>query len=174
MITMHSRQLAGDAKPTPASLTKINLAGMCGMKRLETYQKLTTKKAGMKTVSLVNFSLDEETRRYANKLFELRVKRWGDESEALEECAGWSGMSARSFKRLMDGETKKASAFFGRIRKGYLDYVARKAAELLAVIEEEKGRYGNVRIGDLDKEMEALVAKIEAARAIKIIDPKGL
>jgi hypothetical protein len=142
------------------------------MERKETYQNVANKKSGMKAMSSVDaFSLDDETRRYASKLFRLRAEGWGSETDALEDCAGWMGMTPRSFKRLKDGETKKASSFFARARKAYLDYCARKAAELLADIEAEKGRYGHVRIGDLDQEVEALVAKIEAARSIKIIEP---
>lgn len=124
-------------------------------------------------MSVVAFSLDDETRAYARKLFKMRVGGWGDETDALEDCARWTGMTPRSFKRLKDGETKKASSFFARARKAYLDYCAKKAAELLADIEAEKARYGNVRIGDLDQEVEALVAKIAAARSIKIISNEG-
>ncbi|WP_267550337.1 hypothetical protein [Rhizobium rhizogenes] len=143
------------------------------MERKETHQNVVNKKSGMKAMSSVEaFSLDDETRRYARKLFKLRAEGWGSETDALEECAGWMGMTPRSFKRLKDGETKKASSFFAKARKVYLDYCARKAAELLADVEAEKGRFGNVRIGDLDQEVEALVAKIEAARSIKIIEPK--
>ncbi|MGV1769127.1 hypothetical protein ACQZ6B_03015 [Agrobacterium vitis] len=78
-------------------------------------------------------------------------------------------MTPRSFKRLISGETKQAGTFFSQGRKAYLDYCARKVAELQNEIQAEKARYGNVRVGDLDHEVEALVAKIEAARAVKII-----
>jgi hypothetical protein len=144
------------------------------MKRKETNQITATNKTGSKAMSAVDaISLDEETRRYAQKLFKMRVTGWGDETSALTECARWLGMSPRSFKRLKDGETKKAASFFASARKAYLDYCARKAAELLADVEEEKARFGNVRIGDLDQEVEALVAKIAAYRSIKLIEPQG-
>lgn len=144
------------------------------MTRKETHQSVATTKAGMKAMSAVDaFSLDDETRRYAQKIFKFRAEGWGSETDALEDCGKWTGMSARSFKRLISGETKSVSGFFPRVRKAYLDYCARKASELLAVIEDEKRRYGNVRIGDLDQEVEALVAKINAARSIKLIEPEG-
>ncbi|MCJ8518987.1 hypothetical protein ABID21_001892 [Pseudorhizobium tarimense] len=143
------------------------------MARTETHQPVETKQAGAKAMSAVDsFSLDDETRAYARKLFKRRVEGWGDEARALEECASWTGMTPRSFKRLITGETKQAGTFFSRVRKGYLDYCARKVAELQNEIQAEKARYGNVRIGDLDHEVEALVAKVEAARAVKILQQR--
>ncbi|MGV2071646.1 hypothetical protein ACQZ4Z_12910 [Agrobacterium vitis] len=140
------------------------------MKWTKTHQVVATKKTGSKAMSVVDaLSLDDETRAYARKLFKRRVEGWGDEGRALEECAGWTGMTPRSFKRLISGETKQAGTFFSRVRKAYLDYCARKVAELQNEIQAEKARYGNVRVGDLDHEVEVLVAKIEAARAVKII-----
>lgn len=142
------------------------------MDRMKTHQAVETSKTGSKAMSAVDaFSLDDETRAYARKLFKRRVEGWGDEGRALEECATWTGMTPRSFKRLISGETKQAGTFFSRVRKGYLDYCARKVAELQNEIQAEKARFGNVRIGDLDHEVEALVAKVEAARAVKILQP---
>lgn len=139
----------------------------------KTHQQVDAAKTGARTMSAVELSLDDETRAYARKLFNSRVKGWGDEGKALEDCAGLTGMTPRSFKRLMTGETKQAGSFFSRVRKGYLDYCARKVAELQAEIELEKARYGDVRIGDLGHEVEALAAKIAACRSIKIIDTNG-
>ena len=83
-------------------------------------------------------------------------------------------MTPLAFKRLMSGKTKEPSlGVFGRVRKAYLDYCARKAAELLTIVEEETARNGNVRIGDLDQEVASLVARIEAARSINIGTTKG-
>lgn len=141
------------------------------MERMETHQAVT-KKQEAKAMSVVEaFSPGDEAVKYARKLFKNRVEGWGTETDALEECAGWTSMSVRSFKRLITGETKNRDGFFAQCRKGYLDYCARKIAELQKEVELEKARYGHVRIGDLDQEVEALVAKIEAARAVKI-DPK--
>lgn len=140
------------------------------MAQTKTDQSVAAKKTGPKAMSAVDaLSLDDETRAYARKLFKRRVEGWGDEGSALEECARWTGMTPRSFKRLITGETKQAGTFFSRVRKGYLDYCARKVAELQNEIQEEKARYGNVRIGNLDQEIEALVAKVDAARAVKIL-----
>lgn len=144
------------------------------MNRTETRQKLAERKTGMKAMYAVQaFSPDEEARAYAQKLFRGVSAGWGGEPEALDECARLTATTPRSFKRIVTGETKSPSKFFGRLRKGYLDWCARKAAELLADIEAEKARYGNVRIGDLDEEVLSLVARIDAARAVKIEGTKG-
>lgn len=142
------------------------------MKLQETQQVLNSRKTEAKAMSVVDaFDPDVEARAYARKLFSNRVAGWGDETKAMEDCATWTGLTISSFKRIITGETKRPGAFFARCRKGYLDYCARKIAELQKEVELEKARYGHVRIGDLDQEVEALVAKIEAARAVKI-DPK--
>lgn len=124
-------------------------------------------------VSVDAFS-PEDARDYAQKLFRLRVQGWGDEGRALDDCAGMSRMTPLSFKRLMSGKTKEPTlGMFGRVRKAYLDYCARQVAELTAVIESEKARNGNVRIGDLDEEVAALASRIAAARSVKIEERKG-
>lgn len=122
---------------------------------------------------VVAFDLNNDTKDYAKKLFELRNRGWGDGTDAVEACAKMAGMSPRSFKRLMDGDTKNASSFFGNVRKAYLNYCAQMATKLQADIESERGKYGDVRIGDLADQVAALAQRIEAARAVRIKEQKG-
>lgn len=144
------------------------------MERKETRQFVANSKTGVKAMYAVDaFSPDDEARAYAKKLFKGVAGGWGDEPATLEECARLTATTPRSFKRIVSGETKNPAKFFGRLRKGYLDWCARKAAELLADIEAEKARYGNVRIGDLDQEVLSLVARIDAARAVHVEGTKG-
>lgn len=144
------------------------------MRRVETHQAVTTQHEAKAKMSSVDAFSPDDARLYARKMFQHRVKGWGDETDALEECAKMARMSARSFKRLMTGETKSLDmGVFARVRRAYLDYCARKAAELLAEIQQEESRSGNVRIGHLGEEVEVLVAKIEAARAVKFAPKKG-
>lgn len=144
------------------------------MDRKETRQVLAKGKTGVKAMYAVDaFSPDDEARAYAKKLFKGVASGWGDEPTTLEECARLTATTPRSFKRIVSGETKNPAKFFGRLRKGYLDWCARKAAELLSDIEAEKARYGNVRIGDLDQEVLSLVARIDAARAVHVEGAKG-
>jgi hypothetical protein len=134
----------------------------------------TTGERGKQVLSVVDAFSPDDARVYATKLFHMKVKGWGDEARALEDCAFASRMTPLGFKRLMNGKTKDPTlGVFGRVRKAYLDYCARKAAELLAIVEEEKARNGNVHIGDLDQQVSYLVARIEAARSIEIKATKG-
>ena len=143
------------------------------MKSQETEQFVSTGKEG-KAMSAVDAFSPEQARNYAQRLFQLRVKGWGDETDTLEECARMTRMTPLSFKRLMAGKTKSPSlGMFGQVRKAYLDYCAVKAAELLTIIEKEKEVNGNVRIGDMDQEVASLVARIEAPRSIKMKGEKG-
>lgn len=115
-------------------------------------------------VSVDAFSPDQ-TRQYAEKLFKLRVKGWGDEMNALIECARLTNMSPLSFKRLMAGKTKDPSVgVFGRVRAAYLDFCARKVMELQNEIERERVRFGDEPFDDLVAEAAALAAKIQAKR----------
>lgn len=135
----------------------------------ETDQFVVTQNAGTEEMYAVDaFSPDEEARRYATKLFKGVSGGWGEEMQTLEECARLTATTPRSFKRIVSGETKSPAKFFGRIRKGYLDWCARQVAQLQADIEAEKARYGNVRIGDLDEEVSVLAERVAAARAIRI------
>lgn len=143
------------------------------MKSQENEHLISTGKKG-KQMSAVNAFSPDDARAYAKNLFQMKVKGWGDEARALEDCASVSRMTPIGFKRLMNGKTKDITlGVFGRVRKAYLDHCARKAAELLAIVEAEKARDKNVHIGDLDQQVSSLVARIEAARSIEIKAPKG-
>lgn len=110
------------------------------------------------------FSPDRATG-YAKKLFEMRVRGWGDAPEALRDCAKRSRVSERSYERLMKGETKDPTiTLFGRVRKAYLDYCHEQVERLQHEISIEMTRSGDEPFEDLAAEAAALAAKIEAAR----------
>lgn len=124
-------------------------------------------------VSVDAFSPDQ-ARDYAKHLFRLRVRGWGDETRALEDCASMSRMTPISFKRLMAGKTKEPTlGVFGRVRKAYLDCCAREAAKLMAIVAAEEARTSNVHVQDIGDQVSALVARIEAARTVRIKERKG-
>lgn len=105
---------------------------------------------------------------FAKRLFEMRCRGWGDESDALAEVSDWSGLSPRSYKRLMTGETKDPSIrMFASVRAAYLNYCQKLVLRLQHEIEIEKEIHGDVAFADIGAEVEILARKIEAAKSRK-------
>lgn len=112
------------------------------------------------------FSPGDDARAYAEKLFQLRVKGWGDENRALDDCASMSRMSSLSFKRLMSGKTKEPTVgALGRVRAAYLTYCEKLVARLQHEIEIEKKVHGDDALDGLGDEAAALMEKVQAAKA---------
>lgn len=107
----------------------------------------------------------QRAKSYAEKLFQLRVRGWGDETDALKDVANWSLMTPRSFKRLMTGETKEPSlGMYARVRAAYLDYCHKLVRQLEHEIEVEKEVHGDEAFEDLGAEVAVLRSKIQAAK----------
>lgn len=104
--------------------------------------------------------------RYARKMVERESRGNGDQLNALERVGRRCGMTSRSLRRLINGETKDPGlSVFSRVRAAYLDYCARQIAELQLEIEIEKARTGlDDTFADLAAEAELLAAKIEKAK----------
>jgi hypothetical protein len=127
-------------------------------------QKISTREQGKHMSAVDAFSPDKASG-YAKKLFEMRVKGWGDAPDAMKECARRSRMSPRSYERLMKGETKDPGmSIFGKVRKAYLDFCHEQVERLQHEIAIEMTRSGDEPFEDLAAEASALAAKIEAAR----------
>lgn len=123
-----------------------------------------TKKANAK-MSVVEAFSPETAAEYARRIYRRKYSNWGDEAKALEEMSFVCGLTPRSLKRLMKGETKDPGIrVFGRIRKAYLDFCSRQLAELQTELEVEKARFGDAHFEDLDREMEALAEKLRRAK----------
>lgn len=129
-------------------------------------QHLMQLKTEAKRMYAVDAYGPERAAEYAEKMFQRRVKGWGDEMNALGDVARWCGMSVISLKRLIKRETKTINSItFGRIRAAYLDYCARQIAELQTEIEAEKARTGNDEaFEDLVAEVALLAAKVRQTR----------
>lgn len=108
----------------------------------------------------------EMTAAYARKMVERESRGNGDQINALERVGRRCGMTARSLRRLINGETKDPGVtVFSRVRTAYLDYCARQIAELQHEIEVEKARIGgDDTFADLAAEAELLAAKVERAK----------
>ncbi|MBD9372795.1 hypothetical protein IB238_09200 [Rhizobium sp. ARZ01] len=106
------------------------------------------------------------TAAYARKMVERESRGNGDQMNALDRVGRRCGMTARSLRRLINGETKDPGlSVFSRVRAAYLDYCARQIAELQHEIEVEKARIGvDDTFADLAAEAEVLAAKVERAK----------
>jgi transcriptional regulator with XRE-family HTH domain len=129
--------------------------------------KLTITKSGnkAKTMSSVDALHPDLAEKYARKMVERESRGNGDQMNALERVGRRCGMTARSLRRLLNGETRDPGiAVFGRIRAAYLDLCARQIAELQHEIEIEKARIGDASFEDLDREVEVLAEKVRQAK----------
>lgn len=101
---------------------------------------------------------------YVRKMIEMESRGNGDQLNAMERVGRDIGVSARSIRRLVSGETDPGMKLFTRIHRAYLDKCARMAAALLNQIEIEKARFGSEHFEDIGAEALALRAKIEARK----------
>ncbi|MCZ4500985.1 MAG: hypothetical protein JWQ74_3540 [Marmoricola sp.] len=121
-----------------------------------------------KSMYAVDAISPERATDYAKKLFEMRVRGWGDENDALEDVSARVGISERSFKRLMKGETKDPGLrLFARVRAAYLDYCHSMIKRLQDEIAIEKEIHGHAAFEDIGADVEVLVRKVEAAKKIQ-------
>ncbi|MXN46079.1 hypothetical protein GR138_12850 [Shinella kummerowiae] len=117
-------------------------------------------------MSSVDAFTPEMTAAYARKMVERESRGNGDQLNALDRVGRRCGMTARSLRRLINGETKDPGvSVFARVRAAYLDFCARQIAELQHEIEVEKARIGSDEtFADLAAEAEVLAAKVEKAK----------
>lgn len=102
---------------------------------------------------------------YARKMVERESRGNGDQMNALERVGRRCGMTARSLRRLLNGETRDPGiAVFGRIRAAYLDLCARQIAALQHELEVEKARNADASLEDIGREVEALAEKVRQAK----------
>jgi hypothetical protein len=129
--------------------------------------KLTIRKSESKatTMSSVDAFSPDLAAAYARKMVERETRGNGDQMNALERVGRRCGMTARSLRRLLNGETRDPGiTVFGRIRAAYLDLCARQIAELQHELEIEKARMGNASLEDIGREVEALAEKVRQAK----------
>lgn len=137
------------------------------MKWLETRQSAANNNEA-KAMYAVDAISPERAKDYARKLFELRVRGWGTETEALEDVSSRCGISERSYKRLMTGQTKDPGLrLFARVRAAYLDCCHSMVKRLQDEIEIEKEIHGHAAFEDIGAEVEVLARKVEAAKRIQ-------
>jgi len=122
-------------------------------------------KSEAKAMSTVDALSPGRAQEYATKLFQLRVKGWGDEPAALADVAERSRMSARNYKRVMKGEIRDPNVGVLRsIRSAYLEFCREVASRILHEIEIETRVHGDDALESIGAETAALLDKIQAAK----------
>lgn len=135
------------------------------MENLSPKLTITKSENKAKTMSSVDALSPDLAAKYARKMVERESRGNGDQMNALERVGRHCGMTARSLRRLLNGETRDPGiAVFGRIRAAYLDLCQRQITELQHEIEIEKARFGDASFEDLDREVEALAQKVRQAK----------
>lgn len=135
------------------------------MENLSPKLTITKSENKAKTMSSVDALNPDLAVKYARKMVERESRGNGDQMNALERVGRRCGMTARSLRRLLNGETRDPGiAVFGRIRAAYLDLCQRQISELQHEIEIEKARFGDASFEDLDREVEALAEKLRQAK----------
>lgn len=106
---------------------------------------------------------------YARRLVERETKGWGDQTNAGRRISSRYDIPFNALEHLRTGRAKTVEAgLFSRIRAAYLDLCERQIEKLQHEIAIEKAINKNDDLGDLEREAETLVARLEAARARRI------
>lgn len=106
---------------------------------------------------------------FANELFRLVENRWGGGKRALFKAAQAAGMSERSFKRALTGETKDTGgSVLQNLRRAYLEYTTNYIAQLQEKVRLEQAILEAEGTSDdalqsLANELTALAEKVETA-----------
>lgn len=145
------------------------------MKWSETHQSedatQTEAKAEMSAVSAFS---PEEAIHFATSMFRRRCEGWGDEGQALDDVSKLCGMSPRSFKRLMKGETKDIGLrLYRKVRGAYLDFNHRLILQLQNEIRAVEEAHGHAPVSDIAADVAALESQVRAAKAVIKTHPRA-
>lgn len=111
------------------------------------------------------FSLGITARKYARKMVELESRGNGDQLNAMERVGSDCGMTARSIRRLINGETKDPGvSVFARIYQAYLDLCERHIEKLTRELEDSKQGISDAAFADFDSEIASLRQRLNAAK----------
>ena len=126
---------------------------------------LTNGKKEAEAMSAVNAFTPDLAAAYARKMVERASRGNGDQMNALERVGRECGMTSRSLRRLINGETKDPGiTLFGKIRTAYLRWCEREIAKLEHEVAADKARFGDAAFEDLAHEVAALAEKLRAAK----------
>jgi hypothetical protein len=103
---------------------------------------------------------------YVRKMVERETAGNGDVENAVRRLARRHGLSFWQLMHIRAGRAKVMTIeAFTSIRKAYLDYCEAEVRALQDEIKRDRERYGDDHdLSDLDNEVQALVAKVRAAK----------
>lgn len=94
------------------------------------------------------------------------VKGWGDQENALRRIARRFGIPFWTLNHIRTGRAKTVDAdVITRIREAYAEHCRQHAARLLHEAEMAKAGNPDVHLADIEDQIRALVAQLEAAKA---------
>lgn len=102
---------------------------------------------------------------YVRRMVEAETRGWGDQSNALNRIEQRYGIPFWTLNHLRSGRAKTVEAtIFERIRAAYLDLCERQIAKLQHEISVEKALHHDDIDQDIEREAEALLARVLAKR----------
>lgn len=105
---------------------------------------------------------------YVRRMVESETKGWGDQENALARLEARYGLPFWSLNHIRTGRAKTVEAgLFARIRGAYLDLCERQITKLQHEIAVEKALNQDDSLQDLEREAEALAARIAAKKAAR-------
>jgi hypothetical protein len=126
---------------------------------------LTNGKKEAEAMSAVNAFTPDLAAAYARKMVERESRGNGDQMNALERVGRECGMTSRSLRRLINGETKDPGiTLMGRLRAAYLRMCEREITKLKHEVAADKARFGDAAFEDFDAEIQAVAEKLRAAK----------
>ena len=137
------------------------------MTQRETHRTVATQSRAKRMSAVPDAYTPELAALYAQKMVQRRTKGWGDDTNAVDEVAGWCGMSGRALKRLMNGERKIVGLdTYGRIHRAYVNYCLRMIRQLKHEVQITEEVHGLAAVADIFDEVAALEARAEAALTV--------
>lgn len=105
---------------------------------------------------------------YVRRMVENETRGWGDMDNALTRLEAKYGLPFWTLQNLRTGRAKTVEAsLFNRIKAAFVDQCGRHAARLLHEAEMAKVGNPNVDLADIENQIRALAAKLEAAKSNK-------
>lgn len=103
---------------------------------------------------------------YVRRMVENETRGWGDQDNALARLEARYGIPFWTLNHIRTGRAKTVEAgTFQRIRAAFVDQCGKHAARLLHEAETAKAVNPHVHLDDIENEIRALAARLEAAKA---------